>query len=214
MNHRLGSSIAKEDFDMGQPSRDSVVELLHACRHSLRFALGGPLGHPDAPAPPDEQFPPPALFERLMVVSPPPSRDGEHWRAGLTLGGRPFEPDPTSTRLAEVEHEAGIPSLDAADPGTIILDEVVTIERRPTKMSFPGPDEGRYLLSIGYWSVIPPGATHTIKEVQYYGEYERTWTREPEGDWVALSLDAFWPPERDSADLIIPLRCTDACPRT
>jgi hypothetical protein len=197
---------------MGQPARDSAFELFHACVHSLRFAVGGPLGHPDAPAAPLAQNPPPALFERLVAVSPPPRREGRDWHAGLILDADPFRPDARSSRLAEVEHEPGIPSLDVADPDTIVLDRVITIERQPRTMSFPGPDEGRCLLSIGYWSVIPPGEKQIDKEVQYYGEYDLTWARTPTDDWVALSLDAFWPADRDSADIIIPLACDETCP--
>jgi hypothetical protein len=37
------------------------------------------------------------------------------------------------------------------------------------------------------------------------------WKRVP-SDWIAVSFEAFWPPERYSADLIVPLgECDESC---
>ena len=199
---------------MGQPVSDAAFELLGACVHSLRFAFGAPLDYPYAPAPLAGENPPPALFRRLQVSSPPPGRDGTAWQTGMTLDGKPFHPDDLSGRLAEVQHDEGLASLDLADPEKIVLDRWFSVPRERHPMSFPGPDRGRYLLSIGYWSPVPASGESVTRDVEYYGSYRMDWVRRPAEDWVALSFDAFWPPERDSADLIIPLgECDELCPR-
>ncbi|MBB4693957.1 hypothetical protein [Paractinoplanes abujensis] len=135
----------------------------------------------------------------------------------MTLANEQFQPDVVfgADRLAAVQHQAGNPSLDVAAPETIVLDEWLTVARcdEPVPMAFPGPDRGLYLLSIGYWNPIPEGEKSTERAVRYYGEYRLNWTRVPEGRWVAVSFDAFWPPERDSGDLIIPIGgCDEECP--
>jgi len=198
---------------MGQPSSDAAFELVGACIHSLRFAVGAPVGYPDAPAPFATENPPPALFRRVQVASPPPGREGKPWWTGMTLDGKPFEPDGWFDRLADVQHDDGIPSLDAADPDTVVLDRGISMPRRRHTMYFPGPDRGRYLCSIFYWTGIPPNADEGHAVVDYYDEYRMEWDRTPTDRWVAVSLDAFRPPERDSGDLIIPLGdCDELCP--
>jgi hypothetical protein len=202
---------------MTQATSDAAFELKGACVHSLRFAFGAPLDYPYAPLLTDGATEPSAFFRRVQAASPPPRRAGAPWYAGMTLGGEPFQPDVVlgADRLAAVQHQADIPSLDAAEPETIVLDEWIAIERSEERrsMSFPGPDRGHFLLSIGYWNPIPEGKESIDKDVKYYGEYRLTWNRVPEGRWVAVSFDAFWPPERDSGDLIIPIGDCDAeCP--
>ncbi|MBL7255460.1 hypothetical protein [Paractinoplanes lichenicola] len=202
---------------MGMGTSDAVFELTGACVHSLRFAFGAPIGYPYAPLLPEGSDQPEALFRRVQAASPPPRRNGEPWYAGMTLAGEPFRPDVVTgaDRLAAVEHEEGVPSLDAAEPETIVLDEWIRVGQpdEPKTIAFPGADRGQFLLSIGYWSPIPEGEKSTEKEVRYYGEYRMDWSRVPEGRWVAVSFDAFWPPERDSADMIIPIgACDSSCP--
>lgn len=198
---------------MSQPSSDSAFEVFGACIHSLRIALGAPVGYPDAPAPFATDNPPDALFRRVTVASPPPGRQGRPWWAGMTLDGKPFQPNGWSDRLAEVQHDDGIPSLDAADPESVALDRILTMPRRRKTMNFPGEDIGRYLCSIFYWTGIPPNANEANVEVEYYDRYRLDWDRTPKDNWVAVSLDGFWPPERDSGDIIIPLgACDDQCP--
>jgi hypothetical protein len=198
---------------MSQPSSDAAFELLGACVHSLRFAFGTPIGYPHASARIAEGSPPPALFRRLQAVSPPPAREGAPWQKGLTLDGKPFDPDTPSDRLAEVRYDEGMASLDLPEPETVVVDQWFTVPRQRHVMSFPGPDRGRFLVSIDYWSVIPESAKEIEKEVLYHGTYRMDWDKRPESDWVAVSFDAFWPPERDSADLIVPLGgCDEACP--
>jgi hypothetical protein len=198
---------------MGQGSSDAAFGLLGACVHSIRFTFGAPIGYPHASARIAEGSPPPALYRRLQAASPPPTRDGVLWHKGLTLDGKPFDPDTPSDRLTEVRHDDGMASLDVPEPETIVLDQWFTVPRQRRVLTFPGPDGGGFLLSIDYWSVVPDSVKEIEKEVLYYDTYRTDWDRRPEGDWVAVSFDAFWPPERDSADLIIPLgECDESCP--
>ena len=196
---------------MSVPTRDAAFELIGACVHSLRFVFGAPLNYPDAVARFPERNPPPALFPRIVAASPPPDREGALWYAGLILDDEPFQPKECADRLAEVRYEDGIPALDMPEPDTIMLDQVLTVPRQdePRDMRFPGSDRGRYVLSIDYWPSVRQGTDEYVESVDYYETFTLPWSRTPEGDWVAVSFEGFWPPERDSADLIIPLsECT------
>lgn len=189
---------------------DAVFALSGACVHSLRFAFGAPLDYPFALPLTDEQGRPPALFRRIQAVSPPPTRGGEPWPTGMKLAGQPFEPEAGADKLAEVVCDEGIPSLDAPDPATVVLDEWFRVEKQETIVDFPGEDHGSCALSIRYWNPIPKGHATARKTVAYYDTYEMKWISPVEvGDWVAVSFDAFGPPERDSADVIIPIRRCD-----
>jgi hypothetical protein len=200
---------------MGQPVSDAAFELVGACVHSLRFSFGAPLDYPYAAARPAQDNPPPAFFRRVQAVSPPPARAGAGWETGMTVDGRPFDPAAETDRLGEVQRQEGLSSLDAPEPEKIVLDTWFTIPRQPQTMAFPGPDQGRYVLSVPYWTPVgKPGET-VRKQVEYFATHRFEWAKRPVGRWVALSFDAFWPPERDSADVIIPLGDCDAeCPRS
>ncbi|GID29266.1 hypothetical protein C8E87_1045 [Paractinoplanes brasiliensis] len=195
-------------------SSDGVFELTGACVHSLRFSFGAPIGYPQGVPVTEEAGGPPAFFRRIQVVSPPPTRAGKSWYSGMTLFDEPFRPDvPTGgDQLEAVEHDEGNPSLDTPDPASVVLDEWIRMDRldEPRPVEALGENHGKYLLSIDYWN---PGADGVKRFVRYYGEYRKDWTRVPEGRWVALTFDAFYPPERDSADILIPLgSCDSLCP--
>ncbi|MCY1139018.1 hypothetical protein OWR29_13495 [Actinoplanes sp. Pm04-4] len=132
----------------------------------------------------------------------------------MKLAGQPFDPETGAGKLADVTFDEGIPSLDAAAPDTVVLDEWFRVPRQEGHVDFPGDDHGRYALSIKYWSPIPEGQTSTRKTVSYYNDdLTMKWGRTPAvGDWVAVSFDAFFPPERDSADLILQIgECDGRC---
>jgi hypothetical protein len=133
----------------------------------------------------------------------------------MMLNGRPFDPEEGSADLAEVQVDEGAASLDVPDPDTILLDNYFSQPRQQQKMAFPGPDRGRYLLSVAYWSPVPSSGDEVVKEVEYYNSYRMEWTKPPKKfDWVAVSVNAFRPAERDSADVIIPLgECDEGCPK-
>ncbi|AEV83521.1 hypothetical protein ACWT_2920 [Actinoplanes sp. SE50] len=192
---------------------DAAFELVGACAHALRFALAAPLDYPYAAAGISTTTPPPALFRRVQVASPPPDRGAEPWHTGLTLDDKPFQADLPTDRLGEVRLEDGIPSLDLPDPSSIVLDRWFSVPRRSSTIAFPGRDFGQYLLSVQYWNPVPPGEPAVTRDVAYHGTYRFEFERPPAGDWIAVSFEGFWPPERDSADLLIPLgECDDNCP--
>ena len=201
---------------MGVALSDVAVELVGACVHAVRFAVGTPLGYPYAAAGIATTNPPPALYRRVQVACPPPDRDGEPWQTGMILDDKPFQPNALSDRLAEVRLDETISSLDLPDPERIVLDRWFSIPRRTGTMAFPGPDQGRCLLSVHYWNPAVDADEPTTTKVDYYGvetlKFDHTL---PVGAWIAVSIDNFWPPERDSADLLVPLRdCETWCPVT
>jgi hypothetical protein len=199
---------------MSEPISDAAVELLGVCKHSLRFAFGAPLGYPYAAAKPAADDPPPVLFRRVQVASPPPSRNGALWRTDLRCGNQPFDPDNAPDALSKVWPREGAVSLDVPKPESIVLDWWFSVPRARETMTFPGPDRDRFFLSVPYWSPAQAGETVT-KEVEYFAVHRLHWARPPEQKWIAISFDAFWPPERDSAELITRLGDCDAhCPGT
>jgi hypothetical protein len=190
---------------------DAAFELHGACVHSLRFSFAAPLDYPYAPAQADPDNP--ALFRRMQAVSPPPLRLGAPWPTGLTLDGRPFNPAGPLDRLADVEHPEGAANLDTPDPDTVILDWMFDVPRDQHTVTMPGDDEGKYLLSIPYWNPAEESGGTVTKTVDYFATHRVDWAKKPTDDWVAVSFDNFWPKERDSADLLIPLGdCDDLCP--
>ncbi|BCY10884.1 hypothetical protein L3i22_059720 [Actinoplanes sp. L3-i22] len=192
---------------------EAAFELAGACVHALRFAVGAPLDRPYAKVEVSTTHPAPALYRRLQVVSPPPTRDGEPWQTGLTLNDKPFQPSELPRRLADVQITEGTPSLDLPDPERIVLDRWISIPRQQATMEFSSTGDDRYVLAVQYWNPVPPGEESVTKELQYYGSYRFDFDRPPASDWIAVSFDGFWPPERDSADLLIPLGdCDENCP--
>ncbi|GID29269.1 hypothetical protein C8E87_1042 [Paractinoplanes brasiliensis] len=154
-----------------------------------------------------DEKPPPALFRRMQAASPPPARNGAPWQTGLTLDGEPFYPVGALDRLADVEHPAGATNLDQPAPDTFVLDWTFDIPGDQHTISIPGDGEGQRLLSIPYWGPA------TEKTVDYYVTHRVEWAEQPADAWVAVSFDGFYPKERDSADILIPLgACDELCP--
>ncbi|WP_133872044.1 hypothetical protein [Paractinoplanes brasiliensis] len=149
----------------------------------------------------------------MQAASPPPTRKGAPWQTGLTLDGQPFDPDGSCDRLAEVEHPAGATNLDQPTPDTVVLDWTFDIRREQATITMPGDDEGQYLLSIPYWNPAAAAGTTVTQTVDYYATHRVEWTKAPLDDWVAVSFDDFYPKDRDSADILIPLGdCDELCP--
>jgi hypothetical protein len=198
---------------MGQPLSDAAVELLGVCRHFLRFAFGAPLGYPYAAAPLAVDNPPPALFRRVQVASPPPNRQGAHWKTGLVTDNGAFDPDTFDGPLRQVRAEEDAIALDIPEPETVALDWWIRVPKTKKKktMTFPGPDRDLGFLSVPYWNPVPwPGETVT-RRVEYYATHTLKFPDPLAGSWIAISFDAFCPPERDSADLIARIGDCD-CP--
>ena len=195
---------------MSEAVSDAAVEILHVCRHSLRFAFGAPLGYPYAAAQFPRDNPPPALFRRVQVAWPPPDRDGQPWQTGLRIDDEPFEPDGAPERLDGVWAQDGASAFDQPESGTIVLDRWFSVPRTRQTMTFPGPDRDFTILSVPYWK-----APETA-QVDYFTtcrlDFTRVLDEKEHGIWIAISFDAFWPPERDSADVIARLgKCDKLC---
>jgi hypothetical protein len=192
---------------MGEPISDAAVEILGACRHALRFAFGAPVGYPYAAAGIASDNPPPALFRRVQVAWPPPERQGDPWQTGLRTPAGPFDPDNPPARLGDVWAQDGAVALDRPEPASIVLDWFFSVPRTRQTMSFPGHDQDFTVVSVPYWK-----GPQTV-DVEYFVTRRLTFMKEPEGEWIAISFDAFWPPERDSADVIARLgECDSLCP--
>ena len=198
---------------MSVGSSDAAFELHGACEHSLRFSFAAPLDYPYAPAKMAEDNPAPALFRRMQVASPPPSRKGAPWATGMSLDDQPFDPDGPLDRLDDVRHPEGADNLDQPAPETVVLDWTFEIPREQHTVTMPGDDKGKFLLSIPYWNPAEAAGGEVTKDVDYYATHRVEWAKQPEANWVAVSFDGFFPKERDSADILIPLgACDELCP--
>jgi hypothetical protein len=196
---------------MGQPVSDAAVEILGVCRHSLRFSFGAPLDYPYTAARPADDNPPPVLFRRVQVSSPPPPRDGAPWTTGLMTNGGDLDPSSPPADLGAVRAREGAVALDMPEPETIVLDWWFSVPRARETMTFPGTDGDRYFLSVPYWTPATTGSV--TRDVAYFATHRLKWAQTPASEWIAVSFDGFFPPERDSADLIAKLGpCDGLCP--
>jgi hypothetical protein len=191
---------------MGSAISDAAVEILAACRHSLRFAFGAPVGYPYAATTFPRDNPPPALFRRVQVAWPPPGRQGEPWETGLRTPSGSFDPDNPPQQLRDVWARDGAIALNQPKSDSIVLDSWFSVPRSGQTMTFPGAGQDFTVLSVPYWKG-PERA-----DVDYFAIRQLEFTKEGSGDWIAISFDAFWPPERDSADVIARLQpCDGQC---
>ncbi len=192
---------------------DAYFDLVGACVHSIRFVFAAQIDYPYALARLAEDNPPESLFRRVQVASPPPSRNGKPWQSGLTLGAVPFDPSGSLDHLNDVRFVTGIDNLDAPESDAIVLDQWFEIPAAPKKVAFSYDEARPYLLSFPYWQPVSrPGDTATM-DVAYSTTHRVNWTKTPTSRWVAVSFDAFWPAERDSAEVLVPLgACDRLCP--
>jgi hypothetical protein len=226
---------------MSNSSSDAVIDVRQVCCHMIQLRLGI---HLRAPAEPPDALP--ARYVRIQAASPPPTRAGGPWEDGILVDDgmetRPLLPtdadDPWKRR--GVDWVTGIASLDQPKPSTIVLDRWLVLPARraqlavlperaearaaPAPASFTALNEvdPRGFLSVPYPLPRVDGRPVPEISVDYSGEYTLPWTRQlmPDG-WVAISLDRFCPPERDSADYIaqvedctrLPLRSPHEPPR-
>jgi hypothetical protein len=199
---------------MSEPVSDAAVEILGVCRHSLRFSFGAPLDYPYATAKPAANNPPPALFRRVQVSSPPPKRDDAPWETGLTNGDVPLDPALPASAKLEVTQQEGAVALGMPDPEDIVLDWWFSVPRARATLTFPSPDGDIGFRSVPYWSPPAPApGQSTTQQVEYFATHRLDWARTPRDPWIAISFDGFFPPERDSADLIARVgECDNQCP--
>jgi hypothetical protein len=209
---------------MSQSSSDAAMEFVKVGRDGIRFCFGAELHLPEQPGqppyepprPPDDALP--VQHDRFWVTaaSPPPNRDGLTWEWGLLLNDPdadeppPFRPTGAGSEESQkwrswgITWVEGIPSLDKPAPETIILDQALPVPFEwEREMTFDdGPDPLGFL-SVPYRQPYEYDPGLTSVGVNYFAEFTLPWsTPLPQGAWVAISFDRFWPPDRTSADFI------------
>jgi hypothetical protein len=199
-----------------QGSPDGIVDFLRAELDKLTCRLGVQFRDPLLP-PPSLDSLLPARYVRVQVASPPPPRvDKTRWDEGLQDGGgRPFSPGRPPTD-GVVNPLKGIAPLTQPDPSTIVLDRwlalpAVSLTRALTR-TFAFGSANPALTPLSFLSTFYPqlsinGTPITVAGVTYYAEKELVFDRpvdvDNDGEWVAVSLERFFPPERPSADYIV-----------
>jgi hypothetical protein len=151
-----------------------------------------------------------ARYLRISAASqPPPRAGGAAWEDGIRVrdadgGSHPFQAADDRWKRDGVVLVEGTPSLGQPAPDTIVLDRWLAVPFVPdgdvdaTAFSFTADPDPRAFLSVPYPQ--PPAGK---VPVWYAGAYDLRWSRPLEpGAFVAVSLDRFWPPERDSADYL------------
>ena len=114
------------------------------------------------------------------------------WRSATTVGSKT-----ACSRSRE------IPSLDQPAPDDIVLDRWLTVPGNPTTLEFNGQVDHLGFLSASYPQPELDECGVAQVPVDYYRQDDIPWLRElPVNNWVAISFDRFWPPERESVEYI------------
>ena len=203
---------------MSHASSDGVMDPVRACPHKLAFRLGVEFRIANRTPPPPESLLD-ARYFRVQVASPPPARvDGSDWQCGLrvidgTDNGRKFEVTDQSWKNSGVFPLGGVSSLGRPGPDTLVLDRWLAVPAVRSAAApartfiLTAPDEPSigptdYFLSAPYPQPAIAGKRLSLAGVNYYDEWELDLTGDVT-EWIAISLDAFWPPERFSVDYIV-----------
>jgi hypothetical protein len=196
--------------------QDAVLDFLSAGPHVLTYRLGVQFREPLRPPPPANSVLA-ARYLRIQVASPPPQRvDGTSWEMGLvTSDGVPFDPAslPANGQATPLK---GIAPLALPDPNTIVFDRwlavpaVLRTEALTTTFAFDSADPKTTplsFLSAFYPSTRIDGIPLPTAGVAYYTDggivFDRPVDTKKDGNWIAVSLERFFPPERASADYIV-----------
>ena len=196
----------------GSATPDGAVDFLGAGRDHLTFRFGLQWREPLLSAPPPDSLLP-ARYIRIQAASPPPGRvDGTRWDDGLVVtGGGRFDraKPPADWRVDPLD---GVAPLRQPDPATIVLDRWLAVPAVPparalTRTFEIGPADPSIsplsFLSAPYPDASIDGKRLAVVGVAYYYEGTITFDREAEDEWIAVSLERFFPPERASAELIV-----------
>ena len=202
-----------------QGSPDGILDFRSAGLGHLTFRLGVQFRDPLRPPPPPGSILT-NRYVRVQVASPPPGRiDGTTWEKGLRdSSGAPFTPG-SRPADGEVTPLKGIAPLGQPDPRTIVFDRwlavpVVSPTRALTRtFAFESTDTADAaepplsFLSTFYPRLRIDGTLVTVAGVAYYTEgrldFDRPVDTAADGDYVAVSLERFFPAERPSADYIV-----------
>jgi hypothetical protein len=209
---------------MSHASSDGVMQPVRACRHLIQFRFGLEFRVPRR-ARASSRAPLPARYVRIQAAWPPPRRiDRSDWQDGLVLeGGRPFEAADKAWRNSGVLPVEGIAPLDQPPPASVVLDRWLRVPMVPPAaaatetftLTLPGRKGSRektnHFLSVPYPPPEVDGRMLAVAGVTYSCREAPFWTRilndqdhkDAEQDYVAVSFDRFWPPERASADYIV-----------
>ena len=191
---------------------DGVVDLLGAGRQHLTFRFGLQWREPLLSArPPDWLLP--ARYIRIQAASPPPERvDGTRWDDGLVVtGGGRFDRDAPPTDL-RVDPLDGVAPLGQPAPETIVLDRWLTVPAVPPTRALTRTFEigtadpsirPLTFLSVPYPDASIDGKRLAVAGVDYYYEGTIKFDHPAKDEWIAFSLERFFPPERASAEFIV-----------
>ena len=197
---------------MPHAGSDAVFDFLRICAHDVLFVFGVRPPAASQGARPERLR---ALYTRIQVASPPPSRvDNLPWEFGIRVNdpveeeGRPLDPAAADASWKEqgVFQVKGVPSLDQPDPGDILVDTWLTVcaaKDDPTTVRFTKETDSRGFLSGWYPQPELDKGGEALVPVHYYGKYHLRWPNTlPRSSWLAISFDRFWPPERESVEYI------------
>jgi hypothetical protein len=190
---------------MSQAGSNAIFEFVQICGHGVKLVLGV-IQPPNPRAPAGSRLP--AIYRRIQAASPPPCRaDKSEWTSGmLPNDSQALEPSSPSGDWENpgVHFADDVASLGQPPPGTIKLDQWLTLPAGPVKRRLTGAPEPLGFLSAPYPQPVLGADGWTDVQVDYNIETELLpWSNPPKpGDWVAFSFDRFWPPERESVEFI------------
>ena len=197
----------------GSVSPDGAVDFLGAGPNHLTFRFGLQWREPVRSArPPDGLLP--ARYIRIQAASPPPERvDGTQWDDGLVVpGGGRFSRTSPSPTDAKVDPLDGVAPLGQPDPTTIVLDRWLAVPALPSSRALTRTFEigtadptirPLSFLSAPYPDASIDGKRLAVVGVDYYYEGRIKFDRPAQDEWIAVSLERFFPPERASAEFIV-----------
>ena len=191
---------------------DGVVDILGAGRLHLSLRFGLIWREPLLSTGPADRLLP-ARYLRIQAASPPPDRvDGTLWDEGLVVtGGGPFNRTAPPADL-KVDPLDGVAPLGQPDPERIVLDRYLAVPAVPPTRALTRTFEigtaDRSIRPLTFLSAPYPDASIDGKRlavagVDYYYEGTIEFDRPAEDEWIAFSVERFFPPERASAEFIV-----------
>jgi hypothetical protein len=203
---------------MSHAVSDAIMQPLAICHCRIRFNLGVQFRLVDKPL----KEPLGARYLRMQAAPPDRRVDRTAWPSGLKVKAEDdgpdldFNPGDPGWEHRDVYPLEGISPLGLPEPETLVVDRWVTVPPVPDNVKIQPvialgnvADEAPHFVSVAY---PPPGlGNQQLVDVGFYyylSEKVVRFNREAR-DWLAVSFDRFWPPERSSADYILPV---DDCP--
>ena len=154
-----------------------------------------------------------ARYLRIQAASPPPARvDGTPWDDGLVVtGGGPFDRTAPPADL-KVDPLDGVAPLGRPDLETMVLDRYLAVPAVPPTRALTRTFEigtaDRSIRPLTFLSAPYPDASIdgrrlAVAGVDYYYEGPIEFDHPAKDEWIAFSLERFYPPERASAEFIV-----------